>query len=107
MVGDNASGKTTVLDAVQWALSGGQDLEFNAAAQLWGSKQDGRTLRGAVLRTDLEKGDQRTRRTITTAIDIVWICRSVERIGDHAKNIAEHVIFIVEGRDIRHRGKEA
>jgi energy-coupling factor transporter ATP-binding protein EcfA2 len=67
LVGDNASGKTTVLDAVQWALSGGQDLEFNAAAQLWGAKQDGRTLRGAVLRTDLEKGDQRTGRTITYA----------------------------------------
>ena len=44
-------------------------------------------------------------RTITTAIDIVWICRSVERIGDHAKNIAEHVIYIAEGRDIRHAGK--
>ena len=41
-------------------------------------------------------------RTITTAIDIVWICRSIERIGDHAKNIAEHVIYIAEGRDIRH-----
>jgi phosphate transport system protein len=46
-------------------------------------------------------------RTITTAIDIVWICRSVERIGDHAKNIAEHVVYIAEGRDIRHLGKEA
>jgi phosphate transport system protein len=46
-------------------------------------------------------------RTISTAIDIVSICRSVERIGDHAKNIAEHVIYIAEGRDIRHAGKEA
>ena len=45
-------------------------------------------------------------RTITTAIDIVWICRSIERIGDHAKNIAEHVIHIAEGRDVRH-SKEA
>jgi phosphate transport system protein len=46
-------------------------------------------------------------RTITTAIDIVWICRSIERIGDHAKNVAENVIYIAEGRDIRHIGKEA
>ncbi len=46
-------------------------------------------------------------RTITTAIDIVWICRSIERIGDHAKNVAENVIYIAEGRDIRHAGKEA
>lgn len=46
-------------------------------------------------------------RTISTAIDIVWIARAIERIGDHAKNIAEHVIYVVEGRDIRHAGKEA
>jgi phosphate transport system protein len=46
-------------------------------------------------------------RTITTAIDIIWIARAVERIGDHAKNVAEHVVFIVEGRDIRHPPKES
>ena len=46
-------------------------------------------------------------RTITTAIDIVWIARAIERIGDHAKNVAENVIYIVEGRDIRHAGKDA
>ncbi len=45
-------------------------------------------------------------RTIGTVLDIVWICRSIERIGDHAKNVAEHVIYIAEGRDIRH-SKEA
>ena len=46
-------------------------------------------------------------RTITTALDIIWIARAVERIGDHAKNVAEHVVFIVEGRDIRHLPKGA
>lgn len=45
-------------------------------------------------------------RTITTAIDIVRIARAIERIGDHAKNVAENVIYIVEGRDIRHAAKE-
>ena len=45
-------------------------------------------------------------RTITTSIDILSIARAVERIGDHAKNIAEHVVFIVDGRDIRHQGKD-
>jgi phosphate transport system protein len=44
-------------------------------------------------------------RTITTAMDIIWISRAVERIGDHAKNVAEQVVFVVEGRDIRHLGK--
>lgn len=41
-------------------------------------------------------------RTITTSIDIIWISRAIERIGDHAKNIAEQVVYVVEGRDIRH-----
>lgn len=46
-------------------------------------------------------------RTITTAMDIILIARAIERIGDHAKNVAEQVVFIVEGRDIRHLGKGA
>jgi phosphate transport system protein len=41
-------------------------------------------------------------RTITTSIDIIWIARAIERIGDHAKNISEQVVYVVEGRDIRH-----
>ena len=45
-------------------------------------------------------------RTITTSMDIIWIARAIERIGDHAKNVGEHVIYIVEGRDIRHPPKE-
>jgi phosphate transport system protein len=45
-------------------------------------------------------------RTITTSIDIMAIARALERIGDHAKNIAEQVIYIVDGRDVRHT-KEA
>ena len=45
-------------------------------------------------------------RTITISIDIIWISRAIERIGDHAKNVAEQVIFVVEGRDIRHPPKK-
>jgi phosphate transport system protein len=41
-------------------------------------------------------------RTISTALEVVWIAKAVERIGDHAKNIAEDVIYIVKGTDIRH-----
>ncbi len=41
-------------------------------------------------------------RTISTALDIMWIAKAIERVGDHAKNIAEQVIYIVQGTDIRH-----
>jgi phosphate transport system protein len=41
-------------------------------------------------------------RTIGTSIDMVWVAKAIERIGDHSKNIAEHVIFIAAGADVRH-----
>ena len=41
-------------------------------------------------------------RTISTSLNVVWIAKAFERIGDHAKNIAENVIYIVKGRDVRH-----
>ncbi|MFN0162818.1 MAG: phosphate signaling complex protein PhoU [Burkholderiales bacterium] len=43
-------------------------------------------------------------RTISTALGVVWIAKALERVGDHAKNIAEYVVFIAEGTDVRHSG---
>ena len=46
-------------------------------------------------------------RTISTALDIVFVSKALERIGDHVKNIAENVIYIVKGKDVRHLGLDA
>jgi phosphate transport system protein len=41
-------------------------------------------------------------RTISPSLDLLFVAKAIERIGDHAKNVAESVIYIVEGADVRH-----
>ena len=41
-------------------------------------------------------------RTISSAIDLVFVAKAIERVGDHGKNLAEAVIYIVKGTDVRH-----
>jgi len=43
-------------------------------------------------------------RVISRSIDLMFIARSIERIGDHCKNMAERVIYMVHGADVRHQG---
>jgi phosphate transport system protein len=45
-------------------------------------------------------------RTISQALEILWVAKSVERIGDHSKNMAEQVIYVVKGTDVRHTSVE-
>jgi phosphate transport system protein len=41
-------------------------------------------------------------RTISASIDLVFVAKAIERVGDHAKNIAEAIIYVVKGTDVRH-----
>lgn len=41
-------------------------------------------------------------RAISNSIDTLWVAKAIERVGDHAKNIGEYVVYVVGGKDIRH-----
>ncbi|MEP6588717.1 MAG: phosphate signaling complex protein PhoU [Polaromonas sp.] len=45
-------------------------------------------------------------RTISASLDLLFIAKAIERVGDHAKNIAEFIIYIVKGADVRHSSME-
>ena len=87
------------------ALDAFARLDVNAAAEVIDRDADIDAAFASILR-QLVSYMMEDPRTITPAIEIVFIAKSIERIGDHAKNIAEAVVQVVRGKDVRHASAE-
>ncbi len=77
LLGDNGSGKTTVLDAIHYVLTAGEQMEFNAAARVTGNKQQGRRAQGIITRYNVDTGHLRPSGGVTYA--------ALEIMGDNGK----------------------
>ena len=86
----------TIVDAI-----GTNDTE--KAIEVWRSDQRGDDIYNAIFR-ELMTYMMEDPRAISRVLNIIWALRSLERIGDHARNIAELVIYLVRGTDVRHIG---
>jgi phosphate transport system protein len=92
-------------DNLQLALDGFARLDVAAAAQVVSNDEAIDFAFLAILR-QLISYMMEDPRTITPALEIVFIAKSIERVGDHAKNIAENVVHVVKGKDVRHATAE-
>ncbi len=90
---------------LQLALDAFARLDVNAAAQVVSNDEAIDSAFLSILR-QLISYMMEDPRTITPALEIVFIAKSIERIGDHAKNVAENVVQVVKGKDVRHATAE-
>ncbi len=102
---DVARALTTVRSMLQAALDAFARLDASAAAEVVGDDEAVDVAFKAILR-QLISYMMEDPRTITPALEIVFIAKSIERVGDHAKNIAEAVVQVVKGIDVRHVSAE-
>lgn len=93
-------------DMLQGALDSLARLDIDAARQVIGADKAIDAAFNAILR-QLITYMMEDPRTISEALDIIWIAKAIERVGDHATNIAENVIYIISGIDIRHSAAAA
>jgi DNA repair exonuclease SbcCD ATPase subunit len=114
LLGDNGSGKTTVLDAVHYVLTAGRSMEFNAAARVIGrEKSGGRSVQGVVMRYNIETGAMnpnggtsyaalelagRGGRPVTLAIGLSThtMEEAIERWGVIKEGPLEEIPFLIE-----------
>ena len=94
---------TRAVEQLRKALDGLARLDMDAAAEVVKDDHEIDAEFKSVLR-QLITFMMEDPRTISRGIDVVFAAKALERVGDHAKNIAEHTIFLVNGRDVRHIG---
>jgi len=102
---DVARAAKHVRDMLESALDAFARLDVAAAADVIDRDEVTDAMFSAVLR-QLISYMMEDPRTISSALEIVFIAKSIERIGDHAKNIAEAVVQVVKGVDVRHASAE-
>lgn len=89
------------LEMLQHALDAFARLDVEAAAEIIDEDEKIDAGFAAIMR-QLISYMMEDPRTISAALDLVFVAKSIERIGDHAKNIAEAVVQVVKGKDVRH-----
>lgn len=94
-----------VLDMLRKALDGFARLEVSNAAQIARLDESVDEEYRLVLR-HLVTYMMEDPRTISMFIEIIFAAKAIERIGDHAKNMSEYVVYMVKGKDVRHTSVE-
>jgi len=94
-----------VQDMLRDAVTALEQLEPRAAAALARRDEESDLVFQGVLR-QLISFMIEDPRTITACLDMLFVAKSLERIGDHAVNVSEHVVYAATGRDVRHASAE-
>jgi len=94
-----------VIEMLRQALDGFARMDAEAAPEIARRDEEVDDSFRAILRELLTYmiGDPRT---ISTTLDILFIAKALERVGDHAKNISEYVVYMIKGKDVRHLSTE-
>ncbi len=74
------------------------ELAYHVAKQDKAVDQEYRTAMRSLMTYMMEDS-----RAISSCLNVIWVLRSLERIGDHSRNMAEHLIYLVSGKDVRHQ----
>lgn len=90
-----------VEDMLHNALEALARLDIHNITQITGIERDVETEYSNISRNLIAHMLQ-TPKTISSVLEALWITRALERIGDHALHICEHLIFIVQGENVRH-----